>query len=216
VNLKIYLHESFDKDDEVLVISLADGLSGTYSTAVMATLQAENPDRFIVLNSQTLCGPHRYLVDEALRLRDLGKSKEEILYFLREKIKTTKSFLIPMDFKFLQRGGRLTPLAAKIGSMLNLRVSLVTSEDGKKLDRFTLARSTEIITKRIIKKMKDDGLDDDYIIYVAHAQAGKEKDKVIARIKKDLPNNEFNVIDLSPAFITQGGPGCIAVQFIKK
>ena len=60
-------------DEEILNICMADGLSGTYQTALMAKEQAPNADSITVLNSQTLCGPHRYLVEKAVKLRDEGK-----------------------------------------------------------------------------------------------------------------------------------------------
>ena len=53
-------------DEEILNICMADGLSGTYQTALMAKEQAPNADSITVLNSQTLCGPHRYLVEKAV------------------------------------------------------------------------------------------------------------------------------------------------------
>ena len=53
-------------DEEILNICMADGLSGTYQTASMAKEQAMHADNITVLNSQTLCGPHRYLVEKRL------------------------------------------------------------------------------------------------------------------------------------------------------
>ena len=46
--------------DEIINISMADGLSGTYNSACMARNMDENPERIHVINSQTLCGPQRY------------------------------------------------------------------------------------------------------------------------------------------------------------
>ena len=57
-------------DDEILVISMADGLSGTYQSAVGAKNSLDNNERIHVINTKTLCGPHRYLLERALELRE--------------------------------------------------------------------------------------------------------------------------------------------------
>ena len=67
------------KEDEIINISMADGLSGTYNSACMAKGMAENPERIDVINSKTLCGPHRYLVNLAAELVKQGKTKQEIV-----------------------------------------------------------------------------------------------------------------------------------------
>ena len=66
-------------EDEIINISMADGLSGTYNSACVAKDMATNPDRIEVINSETLCGPQNYLVDLAVELVKLGKTKNEIV-----------------------------------------------------------------------------------------------------------------------------------------
>ena len=54
-------------EEEVLNISMAHGLSGTYTSAVAASQLCENADRITVINTRTLCGPHRYMVERAVQ-----------------------------------------------------------------------------------------------------------------------------------------------------
>ena len=61
------LYERFG-DEDVLNIAMADGLSGTYSTAVTAAAGAKHRGRIEVINTATLCGPHRYIVETAAKL----------------------------------------------------------------------------------------------------------------------------------------------------
>ena len=56
---------------------------------------------------------------------------------IREK---SESFLIPQDFDFLRRGGRLTPMAAALGSVLKLKPIMTLTEDCKRLDKFAVKR----------------------------------------------------------------------------
>ena len=60
---KIELYDKYAKDDEVIDITIAAGLSGTYDTALMAKGSSEHGDKVSVFNSITLCGPQRALVD---------------------------------------------------------------------------------------------------------------------------------------------------------
>jgi len=210
------LYESFDSEDDVLVISMTDGLSGTYANAVMATLDMPNPERFKVINSKTLCGPHQYLVDLALKLRDEGKTIEEIIFILNQKINNTISFLMPVDFDYLKRGGRLSKVAAGIGGLFNLKPVLLLREDGTKLDKFATTRSLKLAINKIITKMEEIKVDETYNIYIAHDGNGVMVRKIENYLRTSFANTEIKVIELTPAFITQGGPGCIAIQAIKK
>ena len=109
------------QDADVLNICVADGLSGTYHGALSARDMVESRDRITVFNSRTLCGPHRYMVEKAQRMKEEGKGIPEILEWLKSAAEKTESFLIPQDFGFLKRGGRLTPVAAALGSVLKLK-----------------------------------------------------------------------------------------------
>lgn len=63
-------------------------------------------------NSRTLCGPHRYMVEKAQAMKEAGCSAAEIIDWVNAATEKHESFLIPQDFDFLRRGGRLTPMAA--------------------------------------------------------------------------------------------------------
>ena len=80
------------KDDEIINISMADGLSGTYNSACIAKGMAANPERIEVINSKTLCGPHRYLVNLAVELVKEGKTKQEIVDNINDALEDTKSY----------------------------------------------------------------------------------------------------------------------------
>lgn len=210
--------EAFEKyqNDDVLVINIADGLSGTYKSTVSACMDAPNLDRIHVINSKTLCGPHRYLVQKAMELEKEGVSITDIVSNLVSLIETTNSFLIPQDFEFLKRGGRLTPLAAKMGGLLKIVPVMMTSSDGTRLEKFAVKKTYKGAVKDIALEMLKLGVDDSYNIYVAHAYDEERATTAVTAINEVFPNNTVEVLELSPAFITQGGPGCIAIQYIKK
>ena len=74
------------KGRPILNISMADGLSGTYQSAQSAREMAENRDDIMVFNSRTLCGPHRYMVDQARKMAEEGRTRDEILTWLKAEI----------------------------------------------------------------------------------------------------------------------------------
>lgn len=200
---------------EVIDLTMADGLSGTYQSAMIAKDMSNNPERIHVINTRTLCGPHRYIVNKALKLASEGKGVKEILSGIENSINVGRSFLIPYDFAFLKRGGRLSSLAATLGGLLRIIPILELSEDGKSLLKFGVKKTYKKAVMDIIEVMKNDGVDDSYDVSISHAGNDEWTDITIDLIKKELGIN-VSVYDLSPAFITQGGPGCVAIQYCKK
>ena len=211
------LIELFEKypDDEILVISMADGLSGTYQTAEAARQHTEHPERIHVVNSQTLCGPHRYLVDLAARLIRDGRQIEDILETLQNKIATSLSFLLPQDFSYLKRGGRCTPMAAAMGGLLKLQPIMIQAEEGRRLEKFGVGRSFDAAVKSVLGKLEEHVRNARVQISVSHAFSKEQAEKVLTRVKERFPEAECVLYDLSCAFITQGGPRCIAIQSIE-
>ena len=61
------------RGEPIINISMADGLSGTYESACSARAMAKNKEDITVFNSRTLCGPHRYMVDQAHRMAGEGR-----------------------------------------------------------------------------------------------------------------------------------------------
>lgn len=211
----IELYEK-DKDAEIINISMADGLSGTYNSACIAKSMDENPDRIEVINSKTLCGPHRYLVELAVKLVEKGYIKEKIVQEINDIKKTSISFLIPNDFDFLVRGGRLSPLVGKIGSAIKLVPVVKLSEDGKSLDKYTTKRSFKKAIQKICDYFVENNIDESYKIYIAHALDEGLAEEAKRIIKEKIENADIITKILGPAFVTQGGPRCVAIQVIKK
>lgn len=202
-------------DEELLVISMADGLSGTYQSSVGARESVENNDHIHCINSKTLCGPHRYMVNKAIKMQNDGVPfmviKEEMLRLSKNNI----SFLIPSDYDFLKRGGRMTPAAAALLGMLKIVPVVTQTPDGRRLERFTMKRTLKAAVKEICKKLNEFGVDENCLISISHADVKEQASEVLEWVNKEFPNTQIELLDLSPAFITQGGPGRIAIQAVR-
>lgn len=204
------------EEDEIINISMADGLSGTYNSACVARGMAENPERIHVINSETLCGPQKYLVDLVAALVEEGKECKEIVDEINKALKESKSYLIPHDFDYLVRGGRISSIVGKIGSAIKLVPVMTMSDDKKSLVKFTTKRTYKKAVQKIIEQMTEDGINSEHKLYIYHAcnEDGAEEVKKI--ILSAIPDADIEVGLLGPAFTTQGGPGCISIQHIKK
>ena len=203
-------------DADIINIAMADGLSGTYQAACGAKEMAENKEKITVFNTRTLCGPHRYMVKKAQQMKEAGNTKEEILAWLEEVRDLQESFLIPQDFDFLRRGGRLTPMAATFASTLKLKPIMTQTPDGCRLDKYAIKRNMKQAVSAVIDRMKNRGVDTEYKIYVSHANALDDAKKAIEQIKEHFTTVEIELLELGAAFVTQGGPKCVAIQYIKK
>lgn len=211
----IEMYEKY-KDCEIINIAMADGLSGTYQSACGAKEMVEDNENIHVFNTRTLCGPHRYMVEKAQKMKEAGKTAAEILEWLRHAADNCESFLIPQDFGFLKRGGRLTPVAATFASVLKLKPVMTQVEEGRRLDKFCMARTMNAAAKSLIAHFKEKGVDEKYVIYVSHADALDDAKFMIGKLKEAFENVEIKMLDLGAAFVTQGGPQCVAIQYIIK
>jgi len=210
--------ENYEKypEDDIINICMADGLSGTYQSALGAKEGLPNASRIHVVNSATLCGPHRYMLQETLKNVKAGLSLEEVLEKLDYQIKHTRSFLLPQDFDFLRRGGRLTPLAAKALGLLKIQPIMTQTDDGRRLESFGMGRTFMGAIKNLVNEFgKLDG-NENYRVYISHADVLDQAQKAKEAFLKKFPNLQVDILDLSPAFITQGGPSCVAVQWTIK
>ncbi len=209
------LYEEFAQD-EILNLTIAEGLSGTYNSAVAAAALCENSDRITVINTRTLCGPHRYLVQQAVAMAQEGRSLQEIVSWANEKMDTGKSYLIPADFDYLRRGGRLSPLVSHVGKLVGLAPVMTQTDDGTRLTVAGIRRGYSHAVKYVCDALQKKGIGEGWKVYIAHA-ADEAKVALTRRLlEQAVPGAELEVVPLSPAFITQGGPDCLAIQYIRK
>ena len=208
------LYEKYS-GDEILNIAMAHGLSGTYSSAVTAAELTGNAENITVLNTRTLCGPHRHLVEKALELTKNGHGIQEIRERLEKLMDSAKSYLVPADFDYLRRGGRLSPLVSHVGKAINLTPIMTQTDDGTRLTIASIRRGFSHAVKWITSALEKRGVGKGWKVYISHAGALQKAEEALEALKKAMPEAVYEILPLSPAFITQGGPECVAVQYIE-
>lgn len=202
--------------EETLALLIGDGLSGGYQNAVGAKNSIDENDHIRIIDTKTLAGAEHYLVQKAIRLRDEGLSIDEIEQEILKNVETSASFVIPADFEFLKRSGRLTPLAAKIGTMIKIVPVMTQTEDKKKITLFTIKRSWKKAAEAVLEHLQKMGINEEYMIYICHAGNQKAAEAVAAQTKEAFPEVDIEIMFLSPSMMTHGGPGCVTIQTIRK
>ena len=200
--------------EEILNIAMAHGLSGTYTSACAAAELCDHADKIHVINTRTLCGPHRYLVEQAVRWAAAGEDVETIKQKLNVLIDSAKSYLVPADFDYLRRGGRLSPLVSYVGKAAGLTPVMTQTETGERLTPASIRRGFGHAVKYIAGELQKAGVGKGWRVYISHADALDKAEQAVKELKAAMPEAVYEIYPLSPAFITQGGPGCMAVQYI--
>ena len=202
--------------EDILCLVIGDGLSGTYQSAMGARNCMEQKERIHIIDTKTLAGAQRYLVEKAIKLKKEGMSIEKIVSKVSSSVETSASFVIPVDFNFLKRSGRLTPIAAAITSVIKLVPVLTQTEDMKRINPFVIKRSHSKAVDSVIKHFKGMGVNQEYFVSICHAGVRNVAEDVEKQIRDYFPETTIEIFQLSPALIAHGGPGSITIQAIRK
>lgn len=205
--------------DEVVYIPLSSGLSSSCETAIM--LAEDYDGKVQVVNNQRISVTMKLSVYDAKKLADAGKSATEIKEIL-EAMKFESTIYIMVDtLEYLKKGGRITPAAAAIGSLLKIKPVLQIR--GEKLDSFAKARTVkqakQIMMDAIAKDMDEvlhDSTGENTIIAMAHTQNEEEIAKFKAEVEERFPGHDIFVDPLSLVVSSHIGPGALAVTCTKK
>ena len=206
--------EVYERTKNALHITMTKGLSATYDSA-LGILNSMYTEGITLFNSKTLAGTQKYLVELASSLSK-DKTVEEIVERMNKCLSSCQSFLMPTDFDYLKRGGRITTLAATLGGFLKLKPIVMHVEGSERLEKFGSGRTWTNAIDQIIDRMIENGVSYTHKIYISHAFKLEVAELAFKRIKERIQNIEVDILELSPVMITQGGPGCVAIQYILK
>lgn len=212
--------ELLKKYDEIIQIPMSSGLSMTCDTATTFSQEKEYLGKVHIVNNMRISVTQRQSVYDALKLIKEGKSGEEIKEILENDALNSSIYITVQDLKYLKRGGRITPAAAAIGSLIGIKP--VLQIQGKKLDAFKKCRGMKAGKLMMISAAKNDIKnrlgDDNSKIHVAVAHSNNEEEAKIflEEIKKEIPNAKDYYIDhLSLSVSCHIGPGSLAIALCK-
>lgn len=203
--------------DEVLHIPMSSGLSSSCETAI--ALSADYDGRVQVVDNQRISVTQRQSVLDAIQFVEQGKNASEVKQLL-EGDKLNASIYITVDtLKYLKKGGRITPAAAALGTVLNLKP--VLQIQGEKLDAYAKVRGFKQAKKIMLDAIEKDILHRFGGIHEVHLQAAHTCDKETAKAWKEeleerFPNARVDVDALSLSVACHIGKGALAAACTKR
>lgn len=204
--------------DEIVHIPMSSGLSNSCETAM--SIAAEYDGKVQVVNNQRISVTQEQSVYDAMKLRSQGKTAREIREVL-EREKFQSSIYITVDtLKYLKKGGRVTPAAAAIGTVLNLKP--VLQIQGEKLDAFAKVRGWKAAKKTMLKAIEADlsgrfaDVKEDMNLGMAYTCSREEAQEWKKEIQERFPGYEMLEGPLSLSVACHIGPGAMAVTCMKK
>lgn len=206
--------------DEIVHIPMSSGLSGSCQTAMM--LAQDYDDKVQVVNNQRISVTQRQATLDAVALAKEGKNSKEIKEIL-EADKFNSSIYIMIDtLHYLKKGGRITPAAAALGTLLRLKP--VLQIHGEKLDAFAKARTISQAKSIMMNAIKSDmenrfgGISEENQFYleIAHTQNEEAANQLKDELQAMFPNYPIYIDHLSLSVSCHIGPGSLAIACCKK
>ena len=201
--------------DEVVYIPMSSGLSNSCETALM--LAEDYDGKVFVVNNQRISVTQKRSVLDAIELAKQGRSGAEIRDFL-EETKLESSIYITVDtLKYLKQGGRVTPAAAAIGTILNIKP--VLQIQGEKLDSFAKARGFRQAKKIMLDAVEKD-MRQRFAGQKVHLQAAYTCSEADAlewkqEIEERFPGYQVDPDKLTLSIACHIGPGAMAIACTK-
>ncbi len=143
------------ENDAVVHVPLTSGLSGAAQTALMLSEEEKYAGKVFVSDSRGVSVTQRQHCIFAKRLSAEGKTPEEIRDILNQNAERNSIFIAVDSLKYLKRGGRITPMAAAIGTLLHIK-PVLTIVRGGKLDSYTKVRTQKMAKEAIISGLWED------------------------------------------------------------
>ncbi len=208
--------------EEIVHIPMSSGLSGSCQSAMMLANEPEFEGKVHVVNNQRISVTQRQSVIDAKLLAEKGLSGSEIKDFL-ENDKFNSSIYIMLDtLYYLKKGGRITPAAAALGTILRLKPVLTIQ--GEKLDAFAKARTTGQGKSIMINAIKNDitnrfgGLTEkkDIWMQIAYTYDLEAAEQLKKEVEEAFPGYDIHMDPLSLSVACHIGPGALAVACCKK
>lgn len=205
--------------DAVVHIPMSSGLSSSCETAMMLAQDYEG--KVQVVNNQRISVTQRQSVLDAMDMVKAGLTAADIKRILEEQKYESSIYIMVDTLKYLKKGGRITPAAAALGTLLRLKP--VLQIQGEKLDAFAKARTVKQAKSMMINAAKKD-----LETRIGHSAAGEHVHIAIAytpgdgleewvqEVQAAFPHHELVVNPLSLSVACHIGTGALAITLTKE
>ena len=210
--LEIYL-DAKQKGEEVLVLTVSSGLSGTIETAVVAKEMAEYHAIHIVDTHQAILS-QRMLVEKALTLRSQGKKAAEIAEYIKKIRDDVVVCGVVGTLKYLQKGGRVPASMALLGQMMNIKPVIVLED--KILKQLGKARGYAAGIALLHKRMEEDVWDPEEPMLFGYTSDKRFGEQLREKTCEKYAIKESALYPIGGIIGTHCGTDCMAVAYLKK
>ena len=215
-----YFEPVFQEGKDILFVSFSSQLSGTIRNiyAAREELLEKYPERkMIVVDTLSISAPQTILILKAHALYREGKSMEEVAAWLEENKLKAQAWFTVDDLVYLKRGGRISAMAAAVGSMLDLKPIITETKEGKLVSTEKVRGRKQALRVLVDKAVEniDDPANADVIIL--HADAPEDAARVEGKLREKIPGLEkIDTYYVGPVIGAHCGPGTVAVCFFGK
>lgn len=201
------------KYDEIIVITLSSGISGTFQTAVSAANMFDDLPVH-VFDTEVSCMIQGFYVLEAAKMAEAGETSAAILERLESLKDRTKAYFMADDLTHLHRGGRLNGAQLFIGSML--KVKPVLHFENKMIVPYEKVRTEKKALAKIHMLLDTDLTNgEDVSIAVIHGNCPEKAEPIAAKLRYDYPDATVYISHFGPVIGTHLGPGSLGIGWMK-
>ena len=197
--------------DEIVYLPMSSGLSGSCATAKM--LAEDYDSRVCVVDNQRISWSLKQSVLEAIELTHMDYSAKEIQEMLERDALQASIYIAVDTLKYLKKGGRVTPAAAAVASVLNIKP--VLQIQGEKLDAFAKVRGKKQAKKTMLDAIEKDINErfagETVYLRVAHTCSDEEGAAWLKELQERFPGYEIYMDRLSLSVACHTGPGALGV-----
>ncbi len=197
--------------DEIVYIPMSSGLSSSCETAIL--LSEDYDGKVQVVNNQRISVTQKQSVKDAVELAKKGKSAAQIKEILERTGKESSIYITVDTLKYLKKGGRITPAAAAVGTVLNLKP--VLQIQGEKLDAYAKVRGWKQAKKTMLDAMERDMLhrfhNQRIYLHVAYTCTNEEAQLWKEEIEDRFPQYDVDMDPLALSIACHTGPGAMAI-----
>ena len=212
--LDVY-EEAKASGDQVVHITLSSAISGTYQSALSVRNMAEFENCYIV-DSRNATGGQRMLVEYAVKLRDAGRTAEEIVEAV-EGLRDRVVLYACMDtLEYLYLGGRISHTVYKLGSMAQIKPIIRVDEQGGievPAKAMGMRKGMDILCKKpeLLPPDPDFPI---YVMYTGDRSNGEKLAQKLTSLGYPIPDSQ--IINVGAAIGSHVGPGACGIVYITK
>ncbi len=202
-----------DAGDEIVGIMFSSKMSATYQNAVIAADEFDT-DKIHIIDSEIGLTGEALLVEHAVKLRDEGKSAQEIEDAIRELIPRIRVYLVVDTMEYLKRGGRISSGKAFVGSLLHVHPVMRIVADGAL--PIGKVKGKKSCNAWLVDKLKEEPADTDYPLVIGHSNALDRANEFEQQLRDAGITNEFKTNCIGPIIGTHAGPNCLGIGYVLK